>query len=181
MSGESQLERTRSVQPVGLPGSGELLASFDTDERAETLVVEIAQRLRRHHDAQWEAEDRSRTSAGDDRVLAALKRQIDEMNMARSRLVDEIDMWATEHVPQYSTAALHTETLGSVIDRLCIASIRADRLGRTPNAESRALLADHQLRQLSEAYDQLVEELLAGRRRVPGWRMLKSYGESARQ
>ncbi len=176
--GTEWLEKTLPAEPANIPGSAELLASFDTSERSEIILTNIAQQLRRHHEAQWQAEDSSRKSADDDQLLAAIKRQIDDLNMTRSRLVDEIDAWAAEHIDQNSDGALHTETLGSVIDRICIAWVRADRLREVPNAESRAHLADRQLRQLSEAYDQLLGELVRGWRRVPVWKTMKSYGES---
>lgn len=163
-----------------IPSSAELLASFETSQSSSDPVIDIAQRLLRHHTAQWQAEDRSRASADDDSVLAATKREIDQMNTARTRLVDSINTCVAEHVRQDSTAVLHTETLGSVIDRICIASVRSTQLQQIPNAKSRARLADQQLRELTTAYDQLVKELLEGTRRVPAWKMLKSYGENVR-
>jgi Protein of unknown function (DUF4254) len=163
-----------------IPTSAELLADFETSQHSSGPVIDIARRLLRHHTAQWQAEDRSRASADDDSVLAATKREIDQMNMARTRLVDSINAWVADHVRQDSTAVLHTETLGSVIDRICIASVRSAQLHQIPNEKSRARLADQQLRELTTAYDQLVKELLEGTRRVPAWRTLKSYGENVR-
>jgi hypothetical protein len=182
VSTDQQAGRTQAA-PASLiiPRSAELLAVFETSQSSSDPVSGIAQRLLRHHTAQWQAEDRSRACADDDSVLAATKREIDQMNMARTRLVDSIDAWVAEHLRQDTTAALHTETLGSVIDRICIASVRSTQLQQIPNAKSRARLADQQLRELATAYDQLVKELLEGARRVPTWKALKSYGENARQ
>jgi Protein of unknown function (DUF4254) len=169
---------TQPFESTDIPLSVDLLAIFDANGCSQVLITDIAQRLRRHHDAQWQAEDCSRKEAKNDKALAAIKRQIDEMNIVRTRLVDEIDSWATEHIQQDPTAVLHTETLGSVIDRICIASVRAEHLRRGQNAVSRAHLAEQQLQELLAAYDQLVRDLVAGRRRVPGWQTLKSYDES---
>ena len=163
-----------------IPSSAELLASFETGHFSNGPVIDIAQRLLRHHTAQWKAEDRSRASADDDSVLAVTKREIDQLNMVRTRLVDSINAWVADHVRQDSAAVLHTETLGSVIDRICIASVRSNQLHQIPHEKSRARLADQQLRELTIAYDQLVKEMLEGTRRVPAWRTLKSYGENVR-
>lgn len=160
-----------------IPSSAELLANFETGQFSSGPIINIAQRLLRQHTAQWKAEDRSRAWADDDSMLAATKREIDRMNMARTQLVDSIDSWIAEHVRQDSAAVLHTETLGSVIDRICIASVRSAQLHRISTAKARARLADQQLRELASAYDQLVKEMLAGTRRVPAWKTLKSYGE----
>jgi hypothetical protein len=181
VSTDQQPERTQTATAsLIIPGSADLLASFEAAHSSSGLVIDTARRLLRHHMAQWQAEDRSRAAADDDTVLAATKRQIDQMNMTRTQLVDSIDSWIAEHVRQDSTAALHTETLGSVIDRICIASVRSTQLKQIPTAESRARLADRQLRELTAAYDQLVKEMLEGTRRVPAWKTLKSYGENIR-
>ncbi|ADD41034.1 conserved hypothetical protein [Stackebrandtia nassauensis DSM 44728] len=139
-------------------------------------VVSVARRLRAHHDEQWQAEDLSRDAADDDAVVAKVKRRIDGMNVERSRMFDELDAWLSGELVQNPDAAPHTETIGSVVDRICIAWVRADRLSRKPNAEAMAVAARRQLTELAAAYDQLVSEVLTGRRRVPDWRALKSYG-----
>ncbi|MFD1537578.1 DUF4254 domain-containing protein [Nonomuraea guangzhouensis] len=161
----------------GIPQSAELLVCFDRGDAGDGVMTGIACRLRWHHDEQWQAEDQSRDAADDDEVLAKIKRHIDTMNLTRSRLVDELDAWLTECLSQNLSAPLHTETLGSVVDRLSIAWVRADRLGRREDGGSRSQHAARQLEELAHAYDVLVSEIRAGSRRVPDWRALKSYGE----
>ncbi|WP_330461166.1 DUF4254 domain-containing protein [Streptomyces sp. NBC_00820] len=140
-------------------------------------VLTVADRLRRQHAEQWQAEDLSRTAVGDDHVLAAVKRRIDRLNTARARLIDELDAQLAPRLPREPVGVLHTETLGSVIDRICIAWVRADQISRLDDCERRAQLAGHQLRQLADAYDVLVGEVEGGLRRIPRWLTLKSYGE----
>jgi len=137
--------------------------------------VAIARKLCRAHGHQWDAEDESRLAAGDSERLAAVKRQIDAMNVRRSRLIEELDGYVARSVRQIEDAPLHTETLGSVIDRLSIAWVRTQKLGST---DPRGELASRQLGELAFAYDTLLMEVATGRRRVPDWRLLKSYGES---
>ena len=144
-------------------------------------ILALAQRLARHHQEQWAAEDRCHDRWADDRVVASLKRAIDAMNANRVEMVEQIDAWVTQRVVSPQHAPLHTETFGSVIDRLAVAWVRARNLagGRDPadpTARDRGRRAAHQLAELATAYDGLVGELRSGRRRVPGWYALQSYG-----
>jgi hypothetical protein len=172
-----------------LPKARELVAVFGfhlVQDCVASDQVRRAQVLCQHHIRQWEAEDQARSPTITNDGLAGIKRNIDAMNLERSRLIDEID----EHMPGWvyanSDLPMHTETFGSVVDRLCIAWVRAEKiqqLRRKGGVETagRAAAADHQLRQLGVAYDTLVIEVAAGKRRLPDWRLLKSYGETYTQ
>ncbi len=168
----------QSAPQVKPPGAAELVAAFsgaDAEQASASRPLAIACELCRAHRQQWEAEDDSRATTADGALLAEVKRRIDRMNITRSGLIEELDTWTSRHLEQVDGAPLHTETLGSVIDRLCIAWVRAQKLnGRGSSA--RGALATRQLRELAFAYDTLVAELIAGCRRVPDWRLLKSYG-----
>lgn len=162
------------------PSAAELVSAFartDADEAVASPPLAIARELCRAHGLQWEAEDESRATTADSERLAAVKRRIDRMNAERSELIEELDTWAARHLRQTDGAPLHTETFGSVIDRLCIAWVRAQKLDRRESGV-RGELAVRQLRELSIAYDTLVAEVVAERRRIPDWRLLKSYGET---
>ena len=150
-----------------IPLSPQLFACFSSVVDGETgdRVLDLADRLRRQHVEQWQAEDLSRTAAGDDHVLADVKRHIDQLNVARARFIDELDTELALRLPQEPAAPLHTETLGSVIDRICIAWVRTDKIARTGRGERRAQLAGHQMQELAHAYDVLVTEVTDGRRR----------------
>jgi hypothetical protein len=88
-----------------------------------------------------------------------------EMNIVRSRLVDEIDSWAADHIQRDPTAVLHTETLGSVIDRICIASVSAEHVRRGQNAVSRWNALVRATRRLLIVVAQLPARGAAGSRR----------------
>lgn len=94
-----------------------------------------------------------------------------ENKRRRNELVMAIDDWIVRSVPQHRLGAtLHTETVGSVIDRLSEASIRAHHALMTLDANDEMLHgAWHHLAELSDAYDDLVRDVLAGRRRLPAW------------
>ncbi|RJQ66256.1 DUF4254 domain-containing protein [Pseudonocardiaceae bacterium YIM PH 21723] len=155
-----------------LPGSGALLDAITGQVPAKPgghpLLV-MAQRLGAQHGRQWDAEDRCRQDGVTDACVAMAKRVIDELNGLRSRCIDEIDDWCDRRLPAAGAdIPVHTETVGSVVDRLAIASVRAERLGTGPAAA--------QLQVLVDAYDLLAAELVAGARRVPSLRTLKTYG-----
>ncbi len=178
MAVEVPISTAQPVKSEAVPSSAELLGNLVEKSPNPSPIVDVARRLARHHDAQWLAEDQARALAHDDGGLAAIKRQIDAMNMTRSEFIDEIDSWVADHVSQNPAASLHTETLGSVIDRLCIAVVRANRLREVAHIQSRGELARYQLAELAAAYDLLIREILDGSRRVPNWKTLKSYGET---
>jgi hypothetical protein len=157
------------------PSSADLLMWCDTTATAPVGPVSASLRrlvgeLATGHWEQWSAEDRSR--GGGPVEVAAAKRRIDELNTCRVALVDRLNEHVAAHAPACRTGApLHTETVGSVIDRLVIAMVRAQRVDR-----GRAEIAATQLRELALAYDGLLAEVAAGQRRLPGWTVLKAYG-----
>lgn len=94
-----------------------------------------------------------------------------EIERRRMELVMAIDDWVMRNVPQNRLGAtLHTETIGAVIDRLAEASVRAHHALMTLVSDDELLHgAWHHLAELTDAYDDLVREVLAGRRRLPEW------------
>lgn len=172
-----------------LPRSADIVAALplavgavgpDADEEHEVspgnrYILQVAARLAEHHKRQWAAEDVSRRQGATDADVAASKRMIDGLNMARVDLVDQIDEWVNRRVHSRQTASMHTETLGSVVDRIAIAWVRSVNLAAA-GPSRRARLALTQLAELSDSYDDLVRDLAAGQRRLPAWRQLKAYG-----
>ncbi|NKY30226.1 DUF4254 domain-containing protein [Nocardia gamkensis] len=96
---------------------------------------------------------------------------IREIERRRVELVMAIDDWVMRSVPQHRLGAtLHTETVGAVIDRLAESSVRAHHALMTLNAHDELLHnAWHHLAELADAYDDLVRDVMAGRRRLPEW------------
>lgn len=94
-----------------------------------------------------------------------------EIERRRIELVMAIDDWVARTVPQHRLGAtLHTETIGSVIDRLAESSVRAHHALMTLDADNEILHgAWHHLAELADGYDDLVRDVLAGRRRLPAW------------
>lgn len=161
-----------------LPTAAALIKAFDGDidpDQAEHPVVRVAEALSSQHRRQWAAEDDSRT-ATDPNDVARSKRLINELNAGRVGMVEQIDQWAVAEISTRLAASLHTETLGSVIDRLAIGWVRANQPGITSGDRQWAGEALRQVAELADAYDDLVRDLARGRRRLPAWRSLKRYG-----
>lgn len=161
-----------------LPTAATLVKVFgggSDPEQAEHPVIRVAEALASHHQRQWATEDDSRT-AKDSNGVAGAKRLIDELNARRVGMVEQIDQWATREIRTRPVAALHTETLGSVIDRLAIAWVRANQASTAAGDRRWAGEAVRQLAELADAYDDLVRDLARGRRRLPAWSSLKRYG-----
>ena len=140
-------------------------------------MVAVVFQLADQHQRQWAAETACRAAREDNDAIAAAKRRIDQLNGLRVACIDEIDGWCERHMPPGPTGVpIHTETVGCVIDRIVIATVRAHNLACELGADSGpALSADAQLRGLVDAYGTLLAEVAARRRRVPFWRSLKHY------
>lgn len=139
------------------------------------IVLETGHEMAAQHQRQWDAEDISRAPGSSTETIAACKRLIDDLNSRRVMLVERIDDWVAREIRCQADASLHTETLGSVVDRLAIAWVRTNSLVSAVDARDRARLALRQLAELAGAYDDLVRDVALGRRRLPTWRSLKNY------
>lgn len=162
-----------------LPRSAAIIEAFRSSAEPTDELLRLATRLAHQHQDQWTAETVSRNPSATIEQIAASKRAIDALNARRAALIELLDEHAATRVSAGAgQAPLHTETVGSVIDRLAIAWVRANNLlASGPRVRARQAL--DQLRGLAAAYDDLVREITAGTRRVPAWRLLKQYEAAA--
>jgi hypothetical protein len=170
-------EAALPARQAALPRSAAIIEAFRSDTEPADELLRLAVRLahQHQHQHQWAAETVSRDPSATAEQIAASKRTIDTLNDHRAELIELLD----EHIAaRISTGAaqvpLHTETAGSVIDRLGIAWVRSNNL-LADGPRERARQALDQLRGLATAYDDLVREITQGTRRVPAWRLLKQY------
>ncbi|WP_406274370.1 DUF4254 domain-containing protein [Nocardia sp. NBC_00881] len=95
---------------------------------------------------------------------------VPERRCARGDLVHRIDVWTEQHVPQHRHGvALHTETLGSVIDHIAAAQVRADDalMACASAGDPRVHAAWHRLAELVDGYNDLTTQVVRGVRRLP--------------
>ncbi|WP_405498626.1 DUF4254 domain-containing protein [Nocardia sp. NBC_00511] len=91
-----------------------------------------------------------------------------EIDCARYRLVRDIDRWVALEMPTpHSAAAMHTETVGMVIDRLAGFFVEAYAALSVDSSEPELHFAWQRLAELSLAYDDLSHDLARQRRRIP--------------
>lgn len=177
----------RVAQPLAyvrevLPRSATIIEAFrqpTVEDAPGGQILDAANALARHHQEQWRAEDASRAPDAPADEVAWCKRRIDELNATRAVLVEQIDEWVTTRVRSRPDASLHTETYGSVIDRLAIAWVRSLHLASAGKGRDRARLALRQLAELADSYDDLIRDVATGQRRLPAWRPLKTYGSAS--
>ncbi|MGM1058370.1 DUF4254 domain-containing protein [Saccharothrix sp. Mg75] len=158
-----------------LPTGHDILRAFGaghpTDDHPVLVVVTV---LARRHQERAEALRTAHETQAGDAVLAASARVLIDCAHARAPLIEQIDHWAAEAVPEPSTAALlHTETLGRLVDRMALTWARWQQLHAGVPASRRVPVghptrtAMDEVAALSNAYDDLLVDLRSGRRRLP--------------
>lgn len=101
--------------------------------------------------------------------------QVRDIDRERAESVRGIDCWVAANKPEVRGGAyLHSESVGTVIDRIAAFAVEARAaLDRgVPELERHYLW--QRLAQLALAYDDLAHEIFAGRRNVPDCPVLQS-------
>jgi len=175
-----------------VPASSEIVTVFDEALRGNRTVppgvlMSLLLDLLESNLRQWRLEDVSRERDASDASVAAAKRSIDVLNLARHRLVQDIDAAVVAAIPTVPTAPLATESPGMAFDRLSVMVIRLHRTEAAAASDSidagtfasRLPGLRRQLAALCSAIDTLLEELGAGRRRFVLYQHLKLYAVEA--
>ena len=148
----------------------------------------LAWRLQLINTFQWHEEDKSRAHGAGDSVLGAVKRSIDASNRRRVQTIDALDVELVKVVTDAdlaaADAALHSETPGSIIDRLTVLALKrfhvaeafdvcapADRLAMQARLDTLV----EQFEDLAGCLDHLLADIRAGRVRLKLYRQVKVY------
>ena len=132
---------------------------------------------------QWKCEDTARRDAGDDRAVAAAKRDIDLLNTKRHELVEAIDAALAAGLDQAASAPPATESPAMVFDRVSVLVIRIAFTEQVATSgspdrdvcERRLPVLYEQLSLLREALEALFHDVDSGRRRFVPYQSLKLY------
>lgn len=140
----------------------------------------------------WGLEDEARRRDVDDARIAAVKRAIDPWNQRRNDLMERIDAAIIAHHANTdaTSAELHSETAGMIIDRLSILALKIrnmDAIAAAASAEAdqdlaaeclaRAVVLRTQRVDLAGCLARLFEDLAEGRRYFRLYRQMKSYND----
>jgi len=141
----------------------------------------------------WHEEDKARDKDADNAIIAQVKHNIDGFNQRRNDAMERIDEWVTE---QLSTLApevpesvpLHSETVGSIVDRLSILSLKRYHMGEETlrkdateehiaTCQGKLGILSLQRDDLAEALGRFLEELASGQKRFRVYRQMKMYND----
>lgn len=141
----------------------------------------------------WHEEDIARSPDVSDAEIARVKRSIDRYNQQRNDAIEQLDDWITERLAALAIvpsadARQNSETIGSVIDRLSILALRVyhleEQLERSDatadhhaSVSRKLQVAQHQQRDLTQSLRELVDDVLAGRKRHTTYRQMKMYND----
>jgi hypothetical protein len=171
--------------PLQIPGAlDRVIQQIPAKDRHR--ILEAIRRLHEANSKLWTAEDAVRAIADAD-AIAETKRTIDRLNQTRNRLIDRIDEGFTHLAARHETkpsTPTHTETLGSVIDRLSVLTLREQRAAQLTQTASHEVAADRlpaiqaQRDELAASLAALAADLERGARRLPDGRKFKLYGNT---
>ncbi len=141
----------------------------------------------------WKEEDQARRRNVPDSAIAANKRNIDVFNQQRNDSIEKIDECLLAQLAEVELNAavrLHSESAGSMIDRLSILALKVFHMriqterADAPQAHietSRKRFARlvEQRTDLAACFDALLGDCLAGRARFKVYRQFKMYNDPA--
>lgn len=138
----------------------------------------------------WEQEDVCRNAGLPAASIAEAKRRIDPLNQRRNDMIEAMDEYVEKIRPNHRRrrlGRLHSESIGMIVDRLCIMRIRRHHLTRIlqgSGPEATLSEAASRLSVLSTLEDslqgclwQLVNGVADGSVRSASWRALKLYND----
>lgn len=142
---------------------------------------------------QWHLEDLIRDPLIEPLEALKLKRKIDESNQRRTDVVEYIDSWFLEqykNVVIASDATINTESPAWAIDRLSILELKIYHMqleaGRKNASEEHRNTCQGKLdillvqrKDLSEAVDQLINDISMGRKYMKVYRQMKMYNDDS--
>ncbi len=142
---------------------------------------------------QWHLEDIIRNPAIDPAEALLLKRRIDASNQHRTDLVEYIDSWFLEKyntVVPAADARFNTESPAWAIDRLSILELKiyhmeveAERTDASAehrqNCQTKLNVLLTQRQDLTQAIDELIEDIAAGRKYMKVYKQMKMYNDES--
>ena len=154
-------------------------------------IAALVTQLHRQNFDLWRLEDQSRGNIDSDHEVAEIKRKIDALRLRRNQLVVELDIQLNKrYFPKVTNGSLpwNSESVGNIIDRLSIASLRSYVLSSNTSLEDaldfefsagaeKLALVSKQRSDLKVSLEVLFEEILAGTRQNKIQHQIKLYND----
>ncbi|WP_175611314.1 DUF4254 domain-containing protein [Mycobacterium sp. SP-6446] len=150
-----------------------------TADGAAGGIVEKALHLHAMNFGLWHHEDAARRTGAGDREVARNKRAIDDLNDRRNAAIEDIDAALLDafEPSQNPRAPLHTETPGTVVDRLSVLALRILHTDSASDAGPRLAVLEEQYNDLFDGLLQFLTRLRGGEVRFKLYRQFKSAGQ----
>lgn len=166
-------------QSIALPLSTPLWQAIERNHRYNILL--------------WKEEDQARRRNVPDSAIVENKRSIDRFNQERNHAVEVIDetlLQVLAAVPRRPDARRHSETPGSMIDRLSILSLRCYHMQLQANrtaagslhvetCQAKIAILREQRFDLEVCLDELLADASRGRTYFKLYRQFKMYNDAA--
>jgi hypothetical protein len=160
------------------------LSSFHHAEHAANLSEQI-EGLHSCNQYSWYADDTSRTKAPDHFLMQA-KRELDRSNLMRTSFMEKIDanlvlQLRCAHKEDFNGFEVNSETIGQMIDRLSVQTLKLFFLERKANrceAHENLMQVRLQIKYVSYCFDKFVTALVDGRACMLAYKQYKLYENS---
>ncbi|MBI2696645.1 DUF4254 domain-containing protein [Mycobacterium nebraskense] len=137
-------------------------------------VATIALRLHAMNFGLWHHEDAVRRPGVGDREVARIKRRIDDLNARRNAAIEEIDATLLDRIEPNPTAPLHTETPGTIADRLSVLALRISHTKQVADPGSHLSVLEEQYDDLFRGLERFLTGLRAGEIQFKLYRQFKA-------
>ncbi len=122
----------------------------------------------------WHQEDAIRRPGVGDHEVASRKRCIDDLNARRNATIEDIDATLLDWVTSSINAPLHTETPGTIVDRLSVLTLRILHTDTAEQPSSRLAVLEEQYDDLVHGLEDFLRRMQAGEIRFKLYRQFKS-------
>lgn len=157
------------------------------DDKLNLLVLQLT---RFNYDL-WHEEDKARDPDATDSIIANVKRKIDKLNQSRNDTIEKLDeeiLNNLKDVKPLENAKMNSETPGSIIDRITINALKIYHMDEQTKREDasrehiekckyRLSILKEQAKDLQQCLNELIDDLLNGRKFMKVYRQMKMYND----
>ncbi|MFH1824190.1 MAG: DUF4254 domain-containing protein [Candidatus Firestonebacteria bacterium] len=141
----------------------------------------------------WHEEDKARAKSLSSSIIASIKHTIDGTNQYRANKVEEIDKYILDGLTKFNVkihmkTPLNSETPGAIVDRLSILALKIYHMAEQTKrldcpsehiekCKSKLNVLLEQKKDLSICFNELINDLLKGKKRLKMYYQFKMYND----